>query len=42
MAFLANAALGSVLAFLGGLVLERTMPANNTFEPTPKSGRGSM
>jgi hypothetical protein len=42
MAFLANVALGSALAFLGGFVLEKTMPANSTLEPTPKSGRGSM
>ncbi|HZL95571.1 MAG TPA: hypothetical protein VFB99_18080 [Vicinamibacterales bacterium] len=43
IAFLANAAVGAVLAFLGALLLERTSPPNSTVELDARksSARGS-
>ena len=44
IAFIANAIVGVVLAFIGGLLLERIAPPNQTVEPDArKSGaRGSL
>ena len=42
IAFLTNGMLGIMLAFLGGLILEKAIPSNHTLEPMPKGGRGSM